>query len=194
MIHTTPFSHRFLTGLLILAAMFALTGCDNGAAPNYDRLFSNFDPTLKAQIMTDNNLGLEGGRWYAATGKFTNEDLVEQGVTENVIQMAFFSAGGEDTAYGFSHTVIKFEDGIVKTQDVRYTGNLDTTTNEISGVAAIQAEVVCPVSSDNDGCKGSTLDYEEYWSATWDGENSLSGELTSSLIPNLWIFELKVKK
>ncbi len=193
MIRTTPFSHRFLTGLLILAAVFALAGCDNGAAPNYERLFSNFDPTLKAQILTDENLALSGGSWVAATGKFTSKGLLEQGVTENVIQMAFFSAGGEDTVYGFSHTVIKFEDGIVKTQDVRYTGNLDPETNEISGVAVIHAEVVCPTSSENDGCKGTTMDYEDFWTAAWDGKKSIAGELASPLIPNLWAFELKVK-
>lgn len=183
-----------LCGILILAAGFLLlAGCDQSAAPNYERLFRNFDPQLKAQVMTDENLARTGGRWYAATGGFTNPGLLKQGVTENVMQVAFFSGGGEDSVVGYSHTLILFEDGLSKLQDVRYSGNLDPDTDEIHGVASIHAEVVCPVSSDNDGCEGSILDYEEFWSATWDGRKTLSGELTSPIIPHLWAFDLKVK-
>ena len=98
MIQRKPTSHLLFAGLLILVSLLILTGC-NSSTPNYDQLFSNFDPELKAQIMTNENLGLEGGRWYAATGKFTNKSLLEQGMTENAIQMAFFSAGGENTVY-----------------------------------------------------------------------------------------------
>ena len=191
MLRTNPFSLRFLAALLILAAALSLAGC--GGPTNYERLFSNFDPDLKAQVLTEANLAREGGAWLAATGKFTSQGLIQQGVTENVIQMAIFDAGGEEAVYGVSHTVIEFEDGIVKVQDVRYTGNLDPETKESNGVAAIHAEVTCPTSSDNDGCKSTTMDYEDFWTAAWDGKRTIVGDLASPLIPNLWAFELKIK-
>ena len=37
------------------------------------------------------------------------------------------------------------------------------------------------------------MDYEEYWNATWDGKNSLTGQISSEIMPGLWSFELKVK-
>lgn len=182
----------FFIGILILCGL-VVTACGDGGTPNYDRIFNNFDPELKAQILTETNLALEGGAWRAASGKFTSRALLDQGVTENIFQLAFFDAGGENTVYGYSHTVIKFADGVVKTQDVRYTGNLDSESKEISGVAAIHAEVTCPISSDNDGCKPTSMDYEDFWTAAWDGKKTITGELASPIIPNLWAFELKVR-
>ena len=161
-------------------------------AESTDSLFADFEEDLLNDIQLKRTTH-SSGTWYAARGDYLVLEGENWKLTDSFIELAFYQGPEGNLALGYSLRQEIWDNGDNYREEQHFSGSFNPETGELWGEVSVDGYMERGAASLAEGAQNYDNDYTTSWTAKFDGDRTVDGELYSE-VPGLFKFQLNVIK